>query len=145
MHVKEQIRARISELIAGRFGQNIFNGPEHPITPGSMPGCCVYLGDVKKTGGSLLATTYEAQVVLDLYRQGSECLEDFAEDDTVIESLLYDDRDNDGWFFNGACINLVRGPESTKYVAGAFVKHSVHKEIWLCEYQTEDGNAETAV
>ena len=144
MHVKESIRAAVSDLLSGIFPAKVIDGPEHPLTLASMPGCTVYQGGIRRVGGTLTATEYETEVVVEVYRPGQECDSLFAADASAIEAAIYGTRSS-GRFFDGDCSNAVAGPSSTRYVPGAFVKHSVCRMVWLFEYQTVDGNAETAV
>jgi hypothetical protein len=145
-HVRTQIRARVVDVLTGltTSGDRVFKTRVHPMSPGSLPGLCVYTGSEAATGGTLKATTKEVELVIDAYAAGV----DF--DDTAdlmqaeVEAALFDDW-ADGRFFDGIATNLVYSQSDSKFDGEGAVRVGVCRAIYKVEYQTEDGYAETAI
>ena len=60
-----------------------------------------------------------------------------------IEKALYEDN-ADGRFFDGLAYNLVFVSDDRQYVTTTALKHTRMDVVYRVEYQTEDGDAETA-
>lgn len=145
-HVRAQIRARVVEVLTGltTSGARVFKTRVHPMSPGSLPGLCVYTGAEAATGGTLKATTKEVELIIDAYAAGA----DF--DDTAdlmqaeVEEALFGDWEL-GRFFDGIATNLMYSRSDSKFDGEGAVRVGVCRSIYKVEYQTEDGNAEVAI
>lgn len=144
-HVEDQIRTAFIALVTGlpTTGDNVFASQEHPLTPDTMPGLCVYVSGDRTVGGTLEATSKEVEIAVDQYVEGAAFDGTMAEISKEVEEALYNSESN-GRFFNGTVTNLVYGGHATKDLSNAAVRHGLRTSWWKCEYQTEDGDAETA-
>lgn len=144
MHVREQIRVRVVSLLSGlpTTGDRVFGSAVHPLTPQTMPGLTIWCRDDKPTDGTLRATTMEMALRVGVYAEGDDPAtvhQVFAE----VEAALYGDRAN-GRVINGLATNLMKEGSNVNYIDNAAVRHTKGELAFAAEYQTEDGDAETA-
>lgn len=146
-HVRKQIFDRVETLLTGlgTTGSRIYRSPVHPLTSVTMPGICVYCGPERSKGGTRDATTKEVDIAIDAYVEGDTYDDTFAQIQAEVETALYGDVDNEGRFFNGLATNLVYSGSDSRYDDTAAVAHGVMEIVYQCEYQTENGDAETAL
>ncbi|UZJ41131.1 hypothetical protein OO006_12400 [Prosthecochloris sp. SCSIO W1101] len=146
-HVRKQIFDRVETLLTGlgTTGSRIYRSAVHPLTSVTMPGICVYCGPERLKGGTRNATTKEVDIAIDAYVEGDTYDDTFAQIQAEIEAALYGDMDDDGRFFNGLATNLVYAGSDSRYVDTTTVAHGVMEIVYQCEYQTENGDAETAL
>lgn len=144
-HVEEQIRSAFVALVTGLTptGDNVFESKEHPLTPATLPGLCVYITGCDVTDGTFTATTKELTIAVDTYVEGFEVDTVQAEITKEVEEALYNS-ESAGRFFAKTVMNLKYDGYSNNSSDAGAVRHSVRKHKWICEYQTEDGDAETA-
>ena len=145
-HVREQIRLAAAAALMGldTSGDRVFPDGEHPRTPGAMPGLSAALGKERNIGGTLKATTKEVEILIDAFAEGPVWEPAHNAMLAEIEAALYGTEDEDGRFFGGVATNLVYKGATVSRETGGAVEHGVLHITWTAEYQTEDGNAETA-
>jgi hypothetical protein len=148
-HVRTQIRDRVADILTGleTSGERVYKTRVHPITRESMPGLCVYCAAEKADieNSSLRATTKIVDLVIDAYAAGED-FETVA--DTMqaeVEKALFADIDEYNRYFNSLAINLTYSASDSKYDGDCALRYGICRAIYKVEYQTEDGNAETAL
>ena len=143
-HVQIQILDRAVTILTGleTTGSKVFRSRLHPLTPATMPGLCISLGAEGNIGGTMDGTSKAVKLNLGVVVEG---------DDTVltgsalaeIEAALYADI-HEGRFFNGLAFNLVYFESDRQHVTTTAVQHTRLDIVYRVEYQTQDGDAETA-
>ena len=143
-HVQTQILDRAVSILTGldTTGGNVFRSRLHPLTPKTMPGLCIALGAEGSIGGTLDGTSKAVKLLLGVVVEGDDHVvtgSALAE----IEAALYADN-AEGRYFDSLAFNLVFVSDDRQYVTTTAVKHTRLDVVYRVEYQTQDGDAETA-
>ena len=143
-HVQTQIFDRAVTILTGldTTGTTVFRSRLHPLTPETMPGLCISLGSEGNIGGTTDGTSKAVKLNLGVVVEGDDTMvtgRAFAE----IEAALYTDNAG-GRFFNRLAYNLVYVGSDRQHVTSTAVRHTRLDIVYRVEYQTEDGDAETA-
>lgn len=142
--VRENIRGVVVVLLQAAFsgGAVVFDGSEHPLTPASMPGLCFWMPEDRNGGGTLQATTKLADARFAVYVEGDHPT---AGGEVVAEiaPALYGSL-SEGRYLGGLVTNIVFSGLSSRYDSAAFVRHTRYEVSYSFEYQTIDGDDETA-
>lgn len=143
-HVQTQILTRAVTILTGleTTGTNVFLSRLHPLTPGRMPGLCISLGGEANVGGTLDSSMKSVLLNLGIVVEGDDT-EITASSLAEIEAALYGDVSS-GRFFHGIALNLVYKKSDRDFITTTAVKHTRMDVVYQVEYQTEDGDAETA-
>ena len=144
MMVREQIRAVVVALLQQVFlgVAVVFDGSEHPLTPGAMPGICFWMPEDRNGGGTLRATTKLADARFSIYMEGDHPTA-VGEVVAEISPALYGSLAG-GRYLGGLVTNIVFSGLSSRYDSTVFVRHTRYELSYNFEYQTIDGDDETA-
>ena len=143
-HVQKQILDRVVTLLTGlsTTGSRVYRSSEHPVTPASMPGLSVSLGDEVSGEGSVSSTVKGVSLIVLICVDGDDSAlstKALAE----IEAALYGDY-SDGRYLTGLALSVLYRGAGRKYVTTTAVRHTRLTVQYDIEYQTIDGSAETA-
>jgi len=143
MTVRDHIRGVVIALLQQVFlGEAVvFDGSEHPLTPGAMPGLCFWMPEDRNGGGTLRATTKLADARFAVYVEGDHPVAG-GEVLAGIAPVLYGSL-SEGRYLGGLVTNVIFSGLSSRYDSAAFVRHTRYEVSYVFEYQTIDGD-ETA-
>jgi len=143
-HVQTQLMSRITFLLTGfdTTGNRVYQASEHPLTPATLPGLTIALGDERNVGGTMNSTIKQVDLLIGVYVSGDDFTVS-AQAMVEIEEALYGDYAN-GRYFNGLALSVVYQGCSNNYVATTAVRHTKKVVRYTIEYQTADGHADTA-
>ena len=143
-HVQTKILSRVMTLLTGlpTTGSRVFEGRVHPLTPTAMPGLCVSMGAEQPIGATLSETTKGVDLVMSAFAEGDDVVVT-ASVLAEIEAALYGDYAA-GRFFSGLAISVIYRGADRQYVTSSALPHTKMDIVYRIEYQTVDGDAETA-
>lgn len=142
MHVVDQIRLALVTLMTP-VRTSVYEGEVHPVTPDTMPGLCVWVGNEVSDGGTLKATQRELTVCIDGYAYGYFPDAELSAILLDVDTVLFADKGNDGRFFGGLVTSLAYVGATRECPTAPFA-HGIIKIRYNAQYQTEDGYGETA-
>lgn len=140
IHVRTAIRQFVADAMEPITPGNVY-GRVHPLTPGTMPGICVYwdneVGDPNTVAG---ATVRPCSIVVEAYVEGVDVDDDLDAIALLIEKSMFEDES-----VGGQAIGVLYGGAKVETSADSEMQYSKIKQVFSVIYRTKDGEPEHGI